>query len=157
MRFILIGLMFLGVELVGVQSSLAQSEVRFINETSKLVFEENEIEMVAEFLGSPVVGQENIMNLRLFDLRTGMEKDFEGEVQVVLWMPSMNHGSAPTSVEPVRDVSGKVLLGQYLVRQIYFTMGGDWEVRVLLKNHLGIEMKAISLNIKKSDHGGHHH
>ncbi|MCS6838952.1 MAG: FixH family protein [Bdellovibrionaceae bacterium] len=39
-----------------------------------------------------------------------------------LWMPSMNHGSSPTTVT-------KVDIGTYLVEQVFFIMPGDWELR----------------------------
>lgn len=52
---------------------------------------------------------------------------------VVLWMPSMGHGSSPTKVEPLLDASGTALSGQYGVKQVYFSMDGDWEVRFQLK------------------------
>ena len=42
--------------------------------------------------------------------------------RVVLWMPSMGHGSTPTVVEAV-DV------GSFRVNNVFFVMPGDWEVR----------------------------
>lgn len=51
----------------------------------------------------------------------------DGEVRVSLWMPSMNHGSTPITVEPVAD-------GVYRVRDVYFIMPGDWEIRVQVWN-----------------------
>ncbi len=46
----------------------------------------------------------------------------------VLWMPSMGHGSAPTSVAPV---SGRN--GCFAVSDIDFTMRGHWQIKVQLR------------------------
>ncbi|NUN07342.1 MAG: serine protease spb1 [Bdellovibrio sp.] len=58
--------------------------------------------------------------------------DFDGNVAefetlaVLLWMPSMGHGSAPVKIERLSDY-------QYHVKNVYFIMPGDWEIRLLLK------------------------
>ena len=58
--------------------------------------------------------------------------DLEGNVSefdsvaIILWMPSMGHGSAPVKIERISD-------HQYHVRNVYFIMPGDWEVRMVLK------------------------
>lgn len=48
------------------------------------------------------------------------------EVAVVLWMPSMGHGSAPVQIQKEAD-------GIYHITNIYFVMPGEWEIRVTLK------------------------
>lgn len=80
-------------------------------------------------------------------------KDAEGRVvnapaafKVVLFMPDMGHGSAPTYVEPARTTEGA-----YRVSRVYFTMGGRWEVRVVL----GSETRSVALEIAESE--AHHH
>jgi hypothetical protein len=52
--------------------------------------------------------------------------------ETALWMPSMGHGSAPTKIQPQVNEKGEVLLGEYLVSNIYFIMPGEWELRVTL-------------------------
>lgn len=47
-------------------------------------------------------------------------------LELVLWMPSMGHGSVPTHVVK-KDV------GTYLIEDVFFIMPGDWELRFLLK------------------------
>lgn len=78
--------------------------------------------------------------------------DFAAE----LFMPSMNHGSAPTNVQKMRDASGVATTGTYLVTDMYFIMDGDWEVRVSLLKPDGsaIETQAWPVTIGS---GGHHH
>lgn len=47
------------------------------------------------------------------------------KLSLVLWMPSMNHGSAPTKLTlPAIDT------GTYLFTDIVFIMSGPWEVQV---------------------------
>lgn len=73
----------------------------------------------------------------------GQTTEAPGAFKVVLFMPSMGHGSAPTFVEPARDASGA-----YRVSRLYFTMPGAWEVRVVLKSVSGTEeTRALSLEI----------
>lgn len=48
-------------------------------------------------------------------------------LSVVLWMPSMGHGSAPVKIEKLED-------GVFRVSNVYFIMLGDWEIRVFLKD-----------------------
>lgn len=48
--------------------------------------------------------------------------DVGTDVRVILWMPSMAHGSVPTQVEQ-KD------LGSFIVHNVFFIMPGDWEIR----------------------------
>jgi hypothetical protein len=50
-------------------------------------------------------------------------QDVEGEIAVVIWMPSMGHASSPVTV-------AKVDTGTYRATQVFFTMPGDWEIRI---------------------------
>lgn len=53
--------------------------------------------------------------------------DPQSQVGVVLWMPSMGHGSSPVKIQKVSD-------GIYRVYNVFFVMPGDWEIRIRLKN-----------------------
>lgn len=48
------------------------------------------------------------------------------DLAVILWMPSMGHGSAPVKIERLSE-------SQFRVTRVYFIMPGDWEVRMTLK------------------------
>ena len=48
--------------------------------------------------------------------------DLEGTASVVLWMPSMGHGSTPTQTKQVD-------IGSFRATQVYFVMPGEWEIR----------------------------
>jgi hypothetical protein len=43
-------------------------------------------------------------------------------LSVILWMPSMGHGSSPVAVETIAP-------GIYRAKKVFFNMKGDWEIR----------------------------
>jgi len=50
-----------------------------------------------------------------------------------LWMPSMGHGSSPVSVQAHTDETGNVVPGTFDASRVFFSMPGDWEVWLQLK------------------------
>lgn len=58
--------------------------------------------------------------------QTPIEVDLTATPQVVLWMPSMGHGSTPTQTTRVDE-------GTYRVTNVFFIMPGDWEIRFQVK------------------------
>jgi len=64
---------------------------------------------------------------------TPLTGEFPYEVHVKLFMPSMGHGSLPTQVTPEVGEGGKSLPGVYRVKDLYFSMPGDWEIQVDLR------------------------
>jgi hypothetical protein len=63
--------------------------------------------------------------LRASEDGTYIAEDIEGTVSVVLWMPSMGHGSSPVNVE-------RTDVGTYRATNVFFVMPGSWEIRVQL-------------------------
>jgi nitrogen fixation protein FixH len=59
------------------------------------------------------------------DTHTSIAPPKADTVKVVLWMPSMGHGSSPVTVEKVSD-------GVYRASHVFFSMGGDWDIRFQL-------------------------
>lgn len=55
------------------------------------------------------------------------------EVFVKLWMPDHGHGSSPVKVAPALDADGKVVSGLYDCANVFFSMPGKWEIRVILR------------------------
>lgn len=53
--------------------------------------------------------------------------DLPHTLEVVLWMPSMGHGSTPVTID-------KLAVGQYRVSKVFFIMHGDWEIQLKLKS-----------------------
>lgn len=73
--------------------------------------------------------------------RTPVLQDIEGDVAVVLWMPSMGHGSSPITVE-------RIDVGTYRASKVFFTMPGDWEIRVQRKSGgLILEQAALAIRL----------
>ena len=52
-------------------------------------------------------------------------KDVGAELKVVLWMPSMGHGSVPVQIE-------KLSVGLYRIKNIFFIMPGEWDLHFQL-------------------------
>lgn len=46
---------------------------------------------------------------------------------ILLWMPSMGHGSSPVTLE-------RTDVGRFKATEIFFIMPGPWEIRYQLKN-----------------------
>lgn len=49
------------------------------------------------------------------------------EPVIVLWMPSMGHGSSPVKIE-------RLDVGKFRASEIFFIMPGPWDIRYQLKN-----------------------
>lgn len=103
-----------------------------------LSFKNGELTVVAQFAQAPQSGVKTQMLLTAYDNATQTVKGWADQVKVVLWMTSMGHGSAPTQVEPARDELGQVIPGVLNVKNVYFVMPGDWQVRVILTNEKGL-------------------
>lgn len=77
--------------------------------------------------------------LNLLD-QTPLEVDLIAQPEVILWMPSMGHGSTPT-------ITTRVDVGSYRVTNVFFTMPGEWELRLQVKNGTEVLDEAnISIN-----------
>lgn len=105
----------------------------------------------------PNDGEESRMRLEWRDGATHSLVEPGLSFEVMLWMPSMGHGSAPTQIQRVLDAQGQVVAGVYEVTNMYFLMPGDWDVRVSLKGRDGqVETKTWSIMVEGDGHGGHH-
>lgn len=121
-----------------------------------LQFKEGSVHMHVSFVNPPVVGRESFIQLQARNPQTHESFDLNDDVQVVLWMPSMGHGSAHTKVEPAFDVNGQRIQGAYNVRNVYFVMGGDWEIQVHLTDKNGHqEMQSFMIQLEGGGHHGH--
>lgn len=70
------------------------------------------------------------------DSRDGFPVLEDVPVSVVLWMPSMGHGSSPVTVE-------RLGVGTYRASKVFFTMRGDWQIRFQLKDGATVNDEAI--------------
>lgn len=55
---------------------------------------------------------------------------------IVLWMPSMGHGSSPVKIE-------RVDVGRYRASEIFFIMPGPWDIRYQLKSGTNVVEEKI--------------
>lgn len=55
---------------------------------------------------------------------------------IVLWMPSMGHGSSPVTIEHIET-------GIYRATKVFFIMSGSWQIRFQLKDRNEIKDQII--------------
>jgi hypothetical protein len=96
---------------------------------------------------APSASRTNAFTLRFWARATGTEAGPyippAQEPFVRLWMTSMGHGSRPVVMSQARDASGAVLPGVYRVEKVVFTMRGDWDVQVQLRNGASVVDQAV--------------
>lgn len=98
-----------------------------------------------EWVQGPKSPDESEFIVKFWDKNAGTEQgpfiDPVQSLSIVLWMPSMGHGSSPVKIEKLQD-------GVFRVRKVYFIMPGDWEIRFIYKNQkLVIDQASLSLII----------
>nr|BDT29278.1 serine protease spb1 [Bacteriovorax sp. HI3] len=121
--------------------------------SAHLTFKKGSIHIHANFIKNPVAGEEAFLKMETRDGKTHSLIDISDDLDVELWMTEMNHGSSPSQVERVVDANGNPVTGTFLVRSLYFTMGGKWDVRVKLTSPEGAsEQKSFSVQINGSGH-----
>jgi hypothetical protein len=119
----------------------------------ELKFEKSGVHAQVRWLKGPIVSEESKL---LVEWKTisAQKATNPGSFKVSISMPEMDHGSAPTQIEQAVDKQGKAILGLYKVNEIYFTMGGHWEVKIAIKQADGsVESQTFSIHLP----GGHHH
>jgi|GEM_PF-2196910 len=96
---------------------------------------------------APSASRTNSFTLRFWDPVAGSEAGpYAAPAQepfVRLWMTSMGHGSRPVVMSRARDASGAILPGVYRVEKVVFTMRGDWDVQVQLRNGAQVVDQAV--------------
>ncbi len=97
-----------------------------------LIFQGGTVHAHVQWETGPRTPDESILRIEWKNGRDHTPITAPGEFKVELWMPDMGHGSAPTTVTPIMDTDGNPVLGAYRVSNVYFTMGGAWDVRVIL-------------------------
>lgn len=63
------------------------------------------------------------------------------KVELVLWMPSMGHGSAPAKVADLGS-------GQYMATNVFFIMSGEWELWFKIVREENQEAVVIKLPVR---------
>lgn len=96
--------------------------VESINE--ELFFKNTEISIKTFWKRGPLIGDESKMLILLFD-KNGLSTSTDLDFKVMLWMPTMGHGSFPVSVKKIGD-------GVYEANEVFFTMPGHWDIHFQL-------------------------
>lgn len=65
-----------------------------------------------------------------------MPVDLNSTPALVLWMPSMGHGSSPTTVEQVDT-------GSFRAKNVFFIMPGEWEIKFQIKEGNTVQDEAV--------------
>jgi hypothetical protein len=60
----------------------------------------------------------------------------ELSLDIILWMPSMGHGSTPVEIHPAEN-------GIFFIRDVYFTMPGEWDIEIYLKKGSSLVAKSL--------------
>jgi hypothetical protein len=75
---------------------------------------------------SPINSNE-VGHFLLIAKKNNIASDLPSGFSVILWMPSMGHGSSPVTIS-------RLGAGIYDISRVYFIMDGEWQVRVQLKD-----------------------
>jgi hypothetical protein len=122
-----------------------------------LVFANGAVHAHAIWTKGPHSPDESILRIEWKNGADHSAMEPPGALKVSPYMPAMGHGSAPTRIDRVLDSRGQVLVGVFQVSSIYFTMNGDWDVRVTLKYADGSqETKVIKVHLDDTDDGHDH-
>lgn len=113
----------------------------------------------------PEVGAESILKIEFLAGADHSSTEITAPPFVVIDMPSMAHGSAPTIVNPTVDANGKTVKGVYTVSNLYFIMDGEWRIAITLTDEQGLtETQEFFIELGDGDssgdhdhHHGHHH
>lgn len=71
-----------------------------------------------------------VYRLNVFD-QTAIPMDAQQIPELVLWMPSMGHGSMPS-------VTTRLDVGTYRASKVFFIMPGEWDLKFQIKNGLDV-------------------
>ena len=71
-----------------------------------------------------------------FSQTDGTPADPKMALNVIIWMPAMGHGSSPVTIT-------NTAVGINIVENVFFSMHGDWQIRVQLKNAAAVVEEQI--------------
>lgn len=119
---------------------------------AQLVFNQSGLQATVFWEVAPNLADESVLRIEFKNLQTQKLQDPPADIDAVLFMPDMGHGSAPGDVQ-------KLGPGVYRVTSLYFFMGGLWEVRVTVNGANGStnETQAFRLNLEDGSDHDHHH
>jgi hypothetical protein len=98
------------------------------SQNAEFKFAKTGYSFAVDWTEAPHIGQSSFQ-LKIWKTQVGtINGPFEDpseQLHVFLWMPSMGHGSSPVTLT-------KIAPGEYDVTNVYFIMGGKWQVKFQL-------------------------
>ncbi|RLA62673.1 MAG: hypothetical protein DRQ88_08865 [Epsilonproteobacteria bacterium] len=91
---------------------------------NELVFPSQKVILKTYWNKGPIVSDESKLTIILLD-EYGRTIDPPLKLNILLWMPTMGHGSFPVKVK-------KLSQGVYEAQEIFFTMEGYWDIHFQL-------------------------
>lgn len=101
-----------------------------LSESEALTFKKTDSSFILSWVEGPKRGGSKfIVKTWKKDVGTmnGPFQDFSKTFFVMLWMPSMGHGSVPVKIKKIAD-------GEYEISDVQFIMPGKWEIKFQLKD-----------------------
>lgn len=142
LRFAVVALLVLGAQLAAAQTAMAGCPLP-LNRTGLCAS--------VSWDATPSASRTNAFTLRFWSQSNGTESGPyitpDQAPFVRLWMSSMGHGSRPVVMSAAKDAAGAVIPGVYRVEQVVFTMRGDWDLQIQLRNGSTLIDQAV-LNIE---------
>ncbi|MBC7466329.1 MAG: FixH family protein [Bdellovibrio sp.] len=108
--------------------SVKQDQQQTVNsEVYKLASASLGLAIDLAFDKTPNDSDENTFILQFHQPGSSVAVGVDQTIAIILWMPSMGHGSSPVKIQKIAD-------GIYRVTKVYFIMPGDWEIRLQIKD-----------------------
>lgn len=98
--------------------------------------------VAVESLTNPIKVGRNTMKLTIKDKNSGKPAGKKLTIEVIPWMPAHEHG---TSEVPIIK---ETRVGEYLIERLTFTMPGDWEVYIRLREGRREDTAVFNVSVK---------
>ena len=125
--FLVLFFLFVGCAKPNYQDAIAQGQQNVNGNGYKLASATLGLAIDLIFDKAPTDSEENFFTLQFHNPDGVTAVALDKNVAVILWMPSMGHGSSPVKIQKTAD-------GIYRVSKVYFIMPGDWEIRLQIKD-----------------------
>lgn len=112
-------------------------KIERVTQNCKLIFKKENLCIEMDWESFPTESEFGSFLLRFTDVN---DRDLlispDHELGIILWMPSMGHGSSPVTLREIEE-------GIYRASDVFFIMSGAWDIRFQLKDGERIVEEAI--------------
>ncbi len=126
-----------------------------------LTFSNGAVHAHVSWAQGPFVGRESVLKIEWSEGATHRPAAAPGAFEVEPYMTQHGHGTSENQVVPALDQNGAPILGAYLVKEIFFSMPCEWDIRVHVTYPNGVrETQFFTENVDPKNcggHGGHGH